>query len=75
MNDEIKQVMAEVFALQTTDIADDIKMGSIIKWDSLNHLNLVITLQEKYNISFEPEEMSEMTSIAKIAQIILTKQK
>jgi len=35
-------------------------------WDSLRHLNLIIELENEFNISFELEEIAEMKSISLI---------
>ena len=33
------------------------------KWDSLNHLNLIVELEDEFNVSFEPEDIAEMKSL------------
>ena len=41
------------------------------QWDSLKHTNLIIALEEAFNISFTPDEMIEMLNF-KLIKIILT---
>lgn len=74
MQEEIKAIMAEVFEIEVTDIPDNGEMGKIVNWDSLNHLNLIVVLEEKYDVSFEPEEIEQMTNINKIVEMIQIKQ-
>jgi acyl carrier protein len=66
MNDEVKQIMATVFRTDIVNITDDLQQKSVTFWDSLRHLNLIVELEEKYDVSFEPEEISEMTSYEKV---------
>jgi len=68
MKEQIKEVMKRVFDLG--NIADDISQQNCDKWDSMNHLNLVVELEEEFNVSFEPEEIAEMKSLDKIQESI-----
>lgn len=39
-------------------------------WDSLHQLNLVVELEDAFDITLEPEEISEMTSVSDIVRVI-----
>ncbi len=66
----VKEVMASVFEIDANTISDDASQKTISKWDSLEHLNLIVELEEKFNLSFEPTEIGEMVSLDKIVLII-----
>jgi len=51
-------------------ITEETKRDDVEQWDSLNHLNLIIELQDFYKIEFTPEEMSKMNSVKEIIKII-----
>lgn len=42
-------------------------------WDSLRQLNLVVELEGEFGIAFEPDEMSNMTSVKKIIETLKSK--
>ena len=42
MRERIKEVLKRVFELD--EVSDDISQSNFVKWDSLNHLNLVVEL-------------------------------
>lgn len=67
---EIKQIMSKVFDLDIDTISDNATQKDIIKWDSLNHLNLVVEIEDYYDISIEPEDISEMLSIDQILIVV-----
>jgi acyl carrier protein len=71
MRQQIKDILS--LALRS-EIADDCSQRNCHNWDSLNHLNIVIALEEAFDISFEPEEIAEMIDIDAIVSIILKKQ-
>ncbi len=56
----LKQVMADVFKVDTDSIDDMTSVDSIEKWDSLNHLNLVIALEMEFDINFTEEQSVEI---------------
>jgi acyl carrier protein len=62
MNEKVKSIMAYVFRTGIENITDDLNQRDVTFWDSLRHLNLIVELEEKFEISFEPEEISEMTT-------------
>lgn len=67
---EIKQIMSKVFDLGIDTIGDNATQKDIIKWDSLNHLNLVVEIEDNFDISIEPDDISEMLSIDQILLVV-----
>lgn len=71
MEDRIIEIMKDVF--NTEHITPATTQMNCEKWDSLRHLNLVIELENEYDIELEPEEISGMTSVKFIENIISRK--
>ena len=42
-------------------------------WDSVNHLNLVLALEAEFGITFEPEEIAAMQSLAVVEKLLAAK--
>lgn len=63
MKDKIKEIMARVFKIDVSAIADDVHQKDIEAWDSLAHLNLILELESEFDVSFEPDEIKVMTSL------------
>ncbi len=72
MNQKIIEIMKEVF--QTSDITTETSQSNCEKWDSLHHLNLVVELEDAFDLEFEPEEIAEMKSFEAVKNTILEKQ-
>jgi acyl carrier protein len=66
MNEKVKLLMANVFRTDIKNITDDLTQKNVTFWDSLRHLNLIVELEEKFEVSFEPEEISEMITFKKV---------
>ena len=43
------------------------------KWDSMNHLNLIVELEMEFGASFEPEEIARMVDFAAVCEILKAK--
>ena len=61
MRDNIIDVMIKLFELN--EVHENISQTTCAKWDSLNHLNLIVELEDEFNVSFEPEDIAEMKSL------------
>lgn len=70
MKEKIIEIMSEVFEVPVSQFPAEIKQENIDNWDSLRHLNLIVELEDEFNKSFEPEEISEMTSMDIIIEMI-----
>ena len=72
MESRIKAVMAAVFEVPVDEITDESSPDNIESWDSLKHMNLVLALEEEFNIRFEDDEIVEMMNYTLI-RLILSK--
>lgn len=57
---KLKQVLADVFGVDPARIDDDASVDTIEKWDSLNHLKLVLALEDQFKVSLNEEQVVEM---------------
>ena len=66
MENKVKEILATILEINVSDINDKFSQKSCSNWDSLNHLNLIIALEEAFDVSFDPEEILLMIDIDKI---------
>ena len=66
MDNEIKlrYVIASVFQIDAAAINEDSSVDSIEAWDSLTHLNLVLALEQEFDVSLTEEEAVEILNFA-----------
>jgi len=74
MKNRIKNVMASVFEMDPENIKDDASPETIENWDSLKHMNLIVALEEEFQIEFEDEEILDMVNYKIIAVTLQEKQ-
>jgi len=73
MKNKIKEVLAKVFMVNISEIPDNISQINFEKWDSMQHLMLIVELENSFDIYFEPEEIIIMTNIDAIEELVLKK--
>ncbi len=61
--DKLRQTLSAVLGVAETDLSDDSSPDSLPSWDSVTHLNLVVSLEEAFGVAFSPEETMELTSL------------
>ncbi len=61
--DRVRRIFADVFQLPLEQIAPHSSPETIAAWDSLQHLNLVLALEQEYHVQFTPEEIERMLSV------------
>lgn len=60
MDDRLKQVMAEILEVDVASINEETSQDSIDQWDSLKQMNLVVALEEEFDIEFEDEDIANL---------------
>lgn len=73
MKEKIKGIMAAVFEINAADIKDSDDSTTIPNWDSLNQMNLILALEEEFNVRFEDDEIVELTSLKAIENSLNSK--
>jgi acyl carrier protein len=70
---EVRIIAADVFAVDAKTLNAGPSPEQVEAWDSVQHLNLVLALEGKYGIQFEPEEMEEMSNLGRISALLAAK--
>lgn len=71
MEEKVLEILKNVFELETVDTT--CSQTTCEKWDSMGQLNLVVELENEFDITLEPEEIGEMKCYNDIIRILKTK--
>jgi len=72
--DDVRRVLADVFGVDPGRVGPDSSPDTIEGWDSVQHMNMVIALEQEFAVRFTPEEIEEAVSVAAIAELVRRKQ-
>lgn len=66
--DEVNSIIRDVLCLP--DDAEDLGYELIPEWSSASHINIIIALEERLDLVFEPDDIVEMTTVDAILDVI-----
>jgi acyl carrier protein len=67
---KIKKILAEELEIEIEDIPDDAKLNDFDKWNSLNHIKLMLALENEFNIELNEESIRKLVSLKTIIEQI-----
>ena len=70
IEDRVKEVMAGLFAMDPAAIGDETSLGTVEKWDSVNHLNLMMSLEQAFGVQIDMDDAVEMISFPAVCDTL-----
>jgi len=71
----VTRVLADVLGVDPRQIRPDSSPDTIEGWDSVQHLNLIIAVEQEFGVRFAPAEIEDAVTIKAIAELIERKQR
>lgn len=68
--ERVRQIVADIFNLPQSRIEPASSPDTIEGWDSLQHLNLTLALEQEFGVQFTPEEINQLLSVELIASLL-----
>jgi len=68
----VRELIALTFGISSDVITPETVQVDIPEWDSVGHLNLMVSLESMFNIVLELEDMIRLTSVAAILEYLET---
>ena len=62
--------MATVLQLPATRITDDLAMKDVDAWDSLKHMELIVSVENTYGIELSFDEIVAMQTVKEIKRVL-----
>ena len=66
MEDKLKNVFEIVLEVNPSSINEDSSPDNIVTWDSMNHMNLIIAIEEEFNVKIMDDDAVDLLSYGKI---------
>jgi acyl carrier protein len=71
--DRVRGIAADILQVPLAEVGPDSSPESIATWDSVHHLNLVLALEQEFNLQFEPEEIDQIGNVGQIVSLVSRK--
>ena len=68
--EQVRSVASDIFGIPAEKITAESSPETIENWDSMQHLNLVLAVEEKFGVQLEPEDIEQMKNIGAVAKLV-----
>jgi len=73
LNTKLNELIASTLHISAEGITDQLTMSEVETWDSLQHMNLIASLEQAFGVEFTFEEIVSMQSVAEIKRVLKDK--
>jgi acyl carrier protein len=67
---DVRRIAADVMRKTLDEVPASGTRDTIAGWDSMAHVNLVLAIEQHFDVQFQPEEMLEMLSVELTAMLV-----
>jgi acyl carrier protein len=71
--EQVRGIASDLFAIPPDRITAESSPETLESWDSTQHLNFMLALEEKFGFQLSPEEMEQMRNIGEIVKLVESK--
>lgn len=68
--EEVQTIFRNVFDDEELIISDGTNSEDIEDWDSLEHINLVVAMEKKFNLKFDIKEVGTLKNVGEMVDLI-----
>jgi acyl carrier protein len=70
VHDDLEQVFRDVFGDDGITVADETTAHDVPQWDSLGHVNLMFSIEERFGVRFRGNELAEFANIGELKRFL-----
>jgi acyl carrier protein len=67
---KVKELLAEVLQMPAAAITDELAMKNVEAWDSLKHIELIVSLEQYFGLQFTFDDIVAMQSVRDIRRVL-----
>lgn len=73
MQQKLLNIFREIFNDPDLVVNENTTAAEVRGWDSFNHMNLIMTIEEEFSVSFSTKEIGQMTRVGDLVQLLQQK--
>ena len=67
---DVRQLAADILNRPFDEVPLDATRDTVPGWDSMAHLNLVLAVEQHFDVQFLPDEMLQMLTVELVAMLV-----
>jgi acyl carrier protein len=73
LTERIQTLLADVFKVPVQEVTPDLAMGDLPQWDSIGHMDIMLSLEQNFGVEITTEAIGELVSIPAIYTYLMDK--
>ena len=69
----LTEIFREIFDDESLEIHDAMTAADVDEWDSLNHINLIISVERSFGVRFTTTEVGNLANVGEFVALLLKK--
>jgi acyl carrier protein len=66
MENKLKEICAIIFEIDASSITQDSSPDTIESWDSMNHMNLILAIEEEFQLKILDDDAVDLLSFTEL---------
>ena len=67
---DIKKLLSNIFEIKEDKITDEFSMKTVEGWDSLKHMELIVSVEEEFSVRLTADEIVSMIDYRGIKEVL-----
>jgi acyl carrier protein len=73
ISEKLKNIILKELNLKSFEFQDDTTAKQVPGWDSFNHINIILSVEEEYKIHFKGTEILKVKNVGELQALIDSK--
>jgi acyl carrier protein len=70
VHEELERLFRDVFGDEAIVLTDETTAHDIPEWDSLGHVNLMFSIEERFGVRFHQNELAEFANVGELERFL-----
>lgn len=70
--EKVTEIFREVFDDEELVISDTTNSDDIEDWDSLEHIQLIVSMEKEFNVKFDIKAVNELENVGQMVDLIIS---
>ena len=71
--EKLQKIFNDIFTEQQVMVSKNLSANEVDEWDSLNHINLIVAIENEFKFKFTLEEIQSLKTVGDTIKLILQK--
>lgn len=71
--EQLRQLVAKALNIPAESVQDSSSMENTDAWDSLAHMDVILSIEQHFAVNLEGDEIADMQSVAAIVNVLKNK--